>query len=103
MSKGWCHMRSALALCILAVGSMSFTSPVKAQAVSPQMRSEATALMKICRADYDRLCNGVQPGGGRVLACLQANASRLSPACAQSMSRAQALKNEAASTGVLPK
>ena len=102
MAKGSYLMRGALAL-ILAVGSISFTSQVRAQAVSPQMRSEAQKLMKACKVDYERLCKGVQPGGGRVLACLQANASRLSSACAQSMPRAQALKNEAASTGLLPK
>jgi hypothetical protein len=67
------------------------------------MRSEAMALIQICRADYDRLCGNVRPGGGRILACLQSRASELSPPCGQAMSRAQALRDQAASAGVLPR
>jgi hypothetical protein len=71
--------------------------------VPPQMRNEAMALMQICRADYDRLCSSVQPGGGRILACLQNHADQLASACGQAMSRAQALKDAAGAAGVLPK
>ncbi|WP_024509384.1 hypothetical protein [Bradyrhizobium sp. ARR65] len=34
-----------------------------------------------CGADVRTLCAGVDPGGGRILQCLTANASSLSPAC----------------------
>ncbi len=79
-------------------------APAAAQSfVPPQMRSEAMALMTACRADYDRLCGGVQPGGGRILACLQQQAANLSAPCAQVMPRAQMLLNGAAAAGVLPK
>jgi hypothetical protein len=67
------------------------------------MRGEAIALMQVCRGDYDRLCAGVMPGCGRVLACLQNHASQLSAACGQAMPRAQSLKDSAAAAGVLPK
>ena len=82
--------------------ALSVASSAQAQ-VSPQMRGEAIALMQVCRGDYDRLCAGVQPGGGRVLACLQNHASQLSAACGQAMPRAQALKDSAAAAGVMPK
>lgn len=71
--------------------------------VPPQMRSEAMSLMQLCRGDYDRLCSGVQPGGGRILACLQNHANQLSTACGQAMPRAEALKNSAVAGGVMPK
>jgi hypothetical protein len=84
--------------------SLVATLPAHAQSRPAQkMRSEAMALMQICRGDYDRLCNGVKPGGGRVIACLQSHASQLGAACAQAMPRAEALKNSATSAGTMPK
>ena len=94
----------ALALAGLALASAAFLVAASAQTqVSPQMRGEAMTLMQICRGDYDRLCAGVQPGGGRVLACLQNQADQLSAACGQAMPRAQALKDSAAAAGAMPK
>ena len=34
-----------------------------------------------CRAEYRAYCSDVDIGGGRVVACLQANAASLSPTC----------------------
>jgi hypothetical protein len=85
---------------------LTFAANLPAHAQSqptPQMRSEAMALMQVCRGDYDRLCGSVTPGGGRVLACLQSNVSRLSAACAQAMPRAEALKSSATAAGAMPK
>ncbi len=68
-----------------------------------QLRSEALAMIQVCRADYDRVCPGVVPGGGRVLACLQAHSAEVSPNCARVLPRAQALRNRAMSDGRLPR
>jgi hypothetical protein len=92
------------ALAGLFVVSTAFAGAAAAQAqVSPQMRGEATALMQVCRADYDRSCGGVKPGGGRILACLQSHANALSDACGQAMPRAQSLRDGAVGAGVMPK
>jgi Cysteine rich repeat len=74
-----------------------------AQTVPLELRSEALALMQMCRADYDRLCPGVVPGGGRVLACLQTHTSELGASCAQALPRAQSLRDSATAAGVLPR
>jgi len=76
---------------------------VHAQTVPLELRSEALALMQMCRADYDRLCPGVVPGGGRVLACLQTHTNELSVSCAHALPRAQSLRDSATAAGVLPR
>jgi hypothetical protein len=39
----------------------------------------------VCKADAQKLCKDIQPGGGRVLTCLNRNANELSPACKEQM------------------
>lgn len=41
----------------------------------------AAAQREACKADYDQFCKGTMPGGGRVLACLNKQDSKLSAAC----------------------
>lgn len=93
-----CAATSMLGLVAAVSGS------VQAQGqVPPGMRAQAMALAQLCRADFDRLCPGVQPGGGRILACLQRHASELTPQCREAMPKAEALKSKASEIGVLPK
>ncbi len=39
------------------------------------------AVREACKADVTTLCQGIQPGGGRIRACLRANKDRLSDGC----------------------
>lgn len=34
-----------------------------------------------CRTDFERLCKGVEPGGGRIRECIKAHRSEISPQC----------------------
>ena len=60
------------------------------------MRRQVANFTKVCKEDYDHLCGGVQPGGGRVIACLGANTAKLSPACRDALPAAQNLAARAA-------
>jgi len=53
------------------------------------MREKAAMLRRSCAMDYRALCRGVQPGGGRALACLQDNSQSLSPRCRDALMAAQ--------------
>lgn len=87
----------------VATSTSAFAQSQLQTQITPQMRSEARAVMQACRADYDRLCSNVAPGGGRILACLQTHAGQLTASCAQTLPRAQALRDSAVSAGVAPK
>jgi hypothetical protein len=48
----------------------------------PMLRPrEALAIVQICGVEVRSLCAGVPFGGGRIISCLAANASSLSPSC----------------------
>jgi len=41
------------------------------------------AAREACKADYQKFCDGVMPGGGRIKKCLNDNFSALSEPCRQ--------------------
>jgi hypothetical protein len=43
------------------------------------------AIRQACAADRQSLCSGVQPGGGRIIACFQQNAAKISAPCRQAL------------------
>ncbi|WP_440635550.1 cysteine rich repeat-containing protein [Bradyrhizobium sp. PUT101] len=92
----------AAAIVVLGASTSAFAQSQLQTQITPKMRSEARATMQACRADYRRLCSDVAPGGGRILACLQSHAGQLTSTCAQTLPRAQAAGDSAA-TGAAPK
>jgi hypothetical protein len=102
------ELRSPFAKSILVATTIGATASwgtiATAQTQIPQeMQRQARNLAQICRTDYDRLCHDVEPGGGRILTCLSANAEKLSPACRGALPDAQALASQAKAAGVMPK
>lgn len=67
-------MRTTVALAALAVFSVSHAAPVAAQSIPP-------AVEAACNGDYKKLCSGVVPGGGRIIACMKEKDSQLSAGC----------------------
>ncbi|MBX9710956.1 MAG: cysteine rich repeat-containing protein [Xanthobacteraceae bacterium] len=42
-----------------------------------------------CMGDYQKYCQGVTPGGGRIIACLSAAGDKLTPDCKKVLSAAE--------------
>ena len=54
-------------------------------AAQAQQNAAARQAMEACRGDYQTLCPTVQPGGGRILICLQQHADKVSAPCKQAL------------------
>jgi len=65
-----------------AVFAMVSLFSVGAHAQGPSQEA-IEAMHKACGGDVQRLCAGVQPGGGRIGKCLQANWANVSAGCKQ--------------------
>jgi len=55
-----------------------------AQAPSQQAMADARAA---CGTDIQKLCTGVQPGGGRILACLKQHKDQVSDGCKRAVAK----------------
>jgi hypothetical protein len=42
-----------------------------------------------CKADVEKLCSGVQPGGGRIIGCLKQNEAQVSASCKDAVAKAR--------------
>lgn len=82
---------------LFAIASFAIGLPMAALAQQPQTGSlppEASnpavrdAWAK-CNADIQKFCPNLQPGGGRIVRCLVANASSLTPECRAGMTSAK--------------
>jgi hypothetical protein len=71
------------------VAIVSGLSLVALMSAAPNALAQQAAAMKYCKADYERLCPGVQPGGGRILGCLKAHKEEISIGCGKAL---QAMK-----------
>ena len=80
---------SLLAATLAAALVLGVAGQVLAQ---QQSGGKAQDLRQACKADYTAQCQGVQPGGGRIVSCLRQHYAALSPACQQALTAAKAAK-----------
>lgn len=51
-------------------------------------------LESACKADIARLCPGIEPGGGRLIACIQGKKDQLSKPCATAIANIKASRQQ---------
>src|SRR5262249_27377736 len=47
--------------------------------------AKAAAPLALCKADAERICSGVAPGGGKLIACLKLHKEEVSVGCAKAL------------------
>ena len=77
---------------ILFAAACVLSSGVALAADLPQNSSPRVA----CKADVEKLCFGVQPGGGRIADCLKQNQAQVSAACKDALAKGRDRKAPAA-------
>src|SRR6202165_1712495 len=76
--------RIANASCLLLSLTVSSVSPARAaQSAQAGDQQSLAAIQAACAEDAQKLCAGVQPGGGRIVACLREHKDSLSDRCKQ--------------------
>ena len=69
---------------------VSATMPTFAQGQG--LEAEIQALKTYCKPDIERLCPNVEPGGGRIKACLMAQKDELTVGCAKALQELKEIK-----------
>ena len=85
----------ALALAAIVYGVLG-SQPLYAQAVSSQASADAQAA---CASDVQKLCAGVQSGGGRIIACLKQHQAEVSDGCKQAIVKAMRTSGQGTGSG----
>jgi hypothetical protein len=70
----------------MRVQSLLLALAATACLAAPGMAQDSD-LAKYCKADIERLCSTVAPGGGRILTCLKSHSKEMSVGCAQALQK----------------
>lgn len=73
--------------------SASFAAAALFLAQAKAQEGEMGDLRTYCKADIERLCAGIEPGGGRIIKCLKANKKSMSVGCAMALKNLKAKKH----------
>jgi hypothetical protein len=84
-------LENPMSVIVRRIALASFMVLTIAGAAHAQQAGGAAAQLRTaCQADAKKHCDGVQPGGGRLLQCLKGKQNELSPACQTALKSAPA-------------
>lgn len=70
-------IRRLIAAFLLSLAAISFPGSIlAAQAATP---------LALCKADAERICPGIAPGGGKIIGCLKQHKDEVSVGCAKAL------------------
>ena len=72
-------MKIAFSAALALAASLALAGAASAQGA--QGGGGMSATRQACQADMQKLCNGVQPGGGRIMQCFKQHKDELSAPC----------------------
>ncbi len=67
---------------IIVLAFLSLSGVAGAQELTAEQRSA-------CMGDYEKFCKGVEPGGGRIIACLSKSSDKLTSNCKKVLAAAE--------------
>jgi cysteine rich repeat protein len=67
------------------MSKLNFAVIAFAVALSGSALAQSADPRGACKADYDRFCAGIAPGGGRIVACLNGKRDQLSDTCKKAL------------------
>lgn len=85
IKTGYAAASLIVAWALAAAPAQAQSANARAAMSDPAVKAAVSA----CKADRDRLCSGVWPGGGRIVRCLAEKSAQLSPGCRTSMEEAR--------------
>ena len=54
----------------------------------PALADAEATVVAACKSDVEKLCKGIAPGGGKLLACLKKNENQVTVGCAKAIKAA---------------
>ena len=82
--------------------SLVMATALAGAAASAADNPNRAAVRQACQADISSLCAGIQPGGGRIRACLRQNKDKLSQGCRSAIAEAMQARRAARQQSAAP-
>ncbi len=74
----------------MVMSRVAISTAVLATMVAFAVSANAASPLAYCRADAERLCPGVRPGGGAIKNCLKEHENEVSIGCAKELKKLKA-------------